>query len=227
MGGGRLRHRQSAAHPGPALERLVLVPGRQPNPGGPRNAAGLIGVAAISASSAWAVGSYSNGKARQTLILRGNTTFRAQVHSPSPGGLTHDSRLTSVAVVSARDAWAVGYYQTAQAFRRTLILHWNGKSWSQMPSPDPGGSSHGNLLFGVSATSARDAWAVGYDTTKSGADDARAALERPGLDQGAEPESGQLAPACASTTSRAWPPRRLTTRGRWVTTSTPGSGSSR
>jgi hypothetical protein len=140
-----------------------------PNPGGPKNAAGLIGVAAISASSAWAVGSYSNGKARQTLILRGNTTSWAQVHSPSPGGLTHDSRLTSVAVVSARDAWAVGYYQTAQAFRRTLILHWNGKSWSQMPSPDPGGSSHGNLLFGVSATSARDAWAVGYDTTKSDA----------------------------------------------------------
>jgi hypothetical protein len=140
-----------------------------PNPGGPKNAAGLFGVATTSARSAWAVGSYSNGKVRRTLILRWNGTAWTQVPSPNPGGPTHDSRLTSVAVVSARDAWAAGYYQTDQAFRRTLILHWNGTSWTQVPSPNPGGSADGNLLFGVTATSAGNAWAVGYTTTKDGA----------------------------------------------------------
>jgi hypothetical protein len=140
-----------------------------PNPGGPKNAAGLFGVAATSASGAWAVGSYSNGKARRTLILRWNGAAWTQVPSPNPGGPTHDSRLTAIAVVSARNAWAAGYYQTARAFRRTLILHWNGRSWTQVPSPNPGGSADGNLLFGVTATSASDAWAVGYTTTKTGA----------------------------------------------------------
>lgn len=141
-----------------------------PNPGGSTRPATLTGVAASSASDTWAVGSYSNGKARQTLILRWNAKVKswAQVPSPSPGGAAHDSKLTSVAIVSARDAWAVGYYQTARAFRQTLILHWDGKGWNQVTSPNPGGPSHGNLLFGVTAASASNAWAVGYDTSTSG-----------------------------------------------------------
>ncbi len=43
----------------------------------------------------------------------------------------------------------------------TLILHWNGSAWSQVASPSP--SSFGyNFLYGVSAVSGGDAWAVGY-----------------------------------------------------------------
>jgi hypothetical protein len=182
------------------------------DPGGPTRPAGLFGVAALSARSAWAVGSYSNGKARQTLILRWSGKSWTRVRSPNPGGAAHDSRLTSVAVVSARDAWAVGYYQTATAFRRTLILHWNGRSWAQVASPDPGGSSNGNLLFGVTATSASNAWAVGYDTTKSGAvtlilrwnGKSWARVQSPNKATGVPPMIDQLQGVTATSATNAW-----------------------
>ena len=37
--------------------------------------------------------------------------------------------------------------------------------WSQVASPNPGGSTHDNGLVGVDAASASDAWAVGATTT--------------------------------------------------------------
>ena len=41
-----------------------------------------------------------------------------------------------------------------------MIERWNGTSWSIVPSPSPGGFS--SILYGVTAISASDAWAVGY-----------------------------------------------------------------
>jgi hypothetical protein len=38
----------------------------------------------------------------------------------------------------------------------TLILHWNGRSWAQVSSPDPGGK-YGNALNGVAATGTANA----------------------------------------------------------------------
>ena len=87
-----------------------MDPASQPEPGRAQNSAALTGVAASSASSAWAVGSYSNGKARQTLILRWNAKAKSwtRVPSPNPGRRGSRQQLTSVAIVSAKDAWAVG-----------------------------------------------------------------------------------------------------------------------
>ena len=42
----------------------------------------------------------------------------------------------------------------------TLIEHYNGTSWSIVPSPSPGTAP---VLTGVSASSAGDVWAVGQD----------------------------------------------------------------
>jgi hypothetical protein len=44
-----------------------------------------------------------------------------------------------------------------------VTLHWNGTAWSRVPSPSPGnGDGEGTSeLFGVSALSSTDAWAVG------------------------------------------------------------------
>jgi hypothetical protein len=83
-------------------------------------------------------------------------TRPAQPPNPSSAG----NQLQSVAVVSACNAWAVGYYDKG-AVPQTLIVHWNGVKWRQVPSPDPGGAAHANILSGVAATSSRDAWAVG------------------------------------------------------------------
>jgi len=142
---------------------------KTPQPGGARGQNSLFGVAATSATNAWAVGSYDDKPPgpRHTMIVHWNGTSWRRVPSPSPGGASLESRLTSVAVVSARDAWAVGWYQTAKYSRLTLILHWNGTSWRQVPSPN--GPHHKGLLFGVTATSARSAWAAGYSVPDASA----------------------------------------------------------
>jgi hypothetical protein len=69
--------------------------------------------------------------------------------------------LFNVAATSSGNAWAVGEYQSGQV-NRTLIVHWNGKTWRQVPSPNP--SPAGDSLNGVAATSASHVWAVGTDT---------------------------------------------------------------
>jgi hypothetical protein len=75
-----------------------------------------------------------------------------------PGGTGGDV-LLGVAAASARDAWAVGFRGS-----KTLIVHWDGRSWTQVPSPSPIPSppAAAGYLFGVAAVSARDAWAVGW-----------------------------------------------------------------
>ncbi len=120
----------------------------------------LDGVAAASAGSVWAVGGTSpNTRTGQTLILRWNGTAWTQVPSPDGAG-GYAAGLSAVTVVSARDAWAVGASSgpgTGCACV-SLIVHWNGTTWTQVPSPSPGGLP----LAGVAAVSTRIAWAVGH-----------------------------------------------------------------
>jgi hypothetical protein len=129
-----------------------------PNPGGDAGNNGLLGVAALSAGSAWAVGHYFNGTALQTLIVHWNGTRWRQVPSPNPGGSANDNDLSGVAALSADNIWAVGYYGSG-ATTKTLILHWNGTRWRQVPSPNPGTGFAG--LDGVAGASSRNIWAVG------------------------------------------------------------------
>jgi hypothetical protein len=65
-----------------------------------------------------------------------------------------------VAATSGRDAWAVGCTKCDTSAYKTLIVRWNGTAWKQVPSPNPAAPS--NLLADVAATSAGNAWAVGY-----------------------------------------------------------------
>ena len=131
---------------------------RTGQPVSPGTSSGLGGVAVVSCQ-AWAVGDYSNGTARRTLIERWNGTKWTKMPSPSPGSAVNG--LSSVTATSASDAWAVGdYIANVGGFpHETLIEHWNGTAWTQMPSPNP--SSTGNLLGGVAANSPSNVWAVG------------------------------------------------------------------
>jgi hypothetical protein len=70
--------------------------------------------------------------------------------------------LLGVSGISRSDAWAVGGFSTASG--RRLILHWNGRRWAPVPSPDPGS---GAQLNAVSARSASDAWAFGSYCTSA------------------------------------------------------------
>src|SRR6266704_564465 len=76
---------------------------------------------------------------------------------PSPG--TQDNELNGVAVLSACDAWAVGTTRNSGGASQTLIEHWDGSSWTVVPSPSPGTAV--SELSAVRAVSASDAWAVG------------------------------------------------------------------
>ena len=126
-----------------------------PDPGTALNV--LNGVRAVSASNIWAVGEFGNGTdSNHALILHWNGTAWKQAASQDPG--ISFSVLSGVRGTSARDVWAVGDYLSGSS-KRTLIEHWNGSAWRQVPSPDP---AHDNVLTAVAATSASNAWAVGY-----------------------------------------------------------------
>jgi hypothetical protein len=71
-------------------------------------------------------------------------------------GFSVTGTLSAVAATSAGNAWAVG--STA---RNALIVHWNGKSWSEQADPA------GEALSAVAASSAGNAWAVGYTSGSS------------------------------------------------------------
>src|SRR5207244_2063449 len=80
------------------------------------------------------------------------------VPSPSPGAVVNDLR--AVSALSGNDAWAVGF--CAGWYRSsTLILHWDGGSWSRVPSPNPNAGFASNELYGIATFSPDDIWAVG------------------------------------------------------------------
>ncbi|HYP39427.1 MAG TPA: S-layer homology domain-containing protein [Chloroflexia bacterium] len=75
--------------------------------------------------------------------------------------------LYDVAVATATDVWAVGFYIDLGRYR-TLTLRWDGSQWNNVPSPNPGSDSEANVLYGVSVVSPNDVWAVGSHTDNSG-----------------------------------------------------------
>jgi hypothetical protein len=142
-----------------------------PSPGGLASTTGLSGVSAVSAKDVWAAGQYSAAPQSvppiKSLMVHWSGTRWKQAASPSPGGATGFTYLDGVSAVSANDAWATGIYATGPTANvRPVILRWNGTSWKQVPSPNPGGTTGGTYMRAVSADSAKDAWAVGaYSTT--------------------------------------------------------------
>ena len=137
---------------------------RVPSPGaaGRRTSSYLNAVAATSRRNAWAVGE-SNIKALSSLTEHWNGTAWKVVPSPSPKGVTF---LNAVAARTVNDAWAVGLVIVGPGSNsRTLIEHWNGKSWVRVPSPSftkaPRGTQVQNSLNSVAEISASNVWAVG------------------------------------------------------------------
>lgn len=118
------------------------------------SAGALSGVAAASASNAWAVGYAGSQAAEKVLMLHWNGKSWARMTSPKI--LDGTGALSAVTVVSAKDAWAVGTTGGTTASGHALILHWNGKAWSQVT----GVPTIPGQLFAVTAT-ASSVWAVG------------------------------------------------------------------
>jgi len=54
----------------------------------------------------------------------------------APTGRSPNTSLIGVATTGPNNAWAAGYFQSGTT-NKTLILHWTGKSWHQLPTPNP------------------------------------------------------------------------------------------
>jgi hypothetical protein len=85
----------------------------------------------------------------------------------SPSMQENGNTLQDVAVATATDVWAVGYYIDVSGIHKTLTLRWDGNQWNTVPSPNPGPNFEDNVLYGVSAAAPNDVWAVGSHTNNS------------------------------------------------------------
>jgi hypothetical protein len=93
------------------------------------------------------------------------------VPASDPGG---DVSLLNVTFSWTNNIWAVGIVNPTRCSNggpkcQTLVEHWNSatNSWRDIPSPNPP-SFYLNVLWGISAASRTDIWAVGstdYSTT--------------------------------------------------------------
>ena len=85
---------------------------------------------------------------------------------PSPNLTQFDNVLWGADALSPASAWAVGRADTGTLpINRPVIERWNGSSWGISPSPLPSG---GGELRDVDATSASNAWAVGFTNSSNG-----------------------------------------------------------
>jgi hypothetical protein len=119
----------------------------------------LTGVAAVSASDAWAVGSTGTGLHFNSLILRWDGRSWRRVPSPSVSFGEFGNALQGVAATSAANAWAVGCTDGCPVGGTPLIERWSGTSWKQVAAPTTPYALYD--LTAVAARSATSAWAVG------------------------------------------------------------------
>lgn len=151
---------------------------RTPNPGG--TAAGsfsqLYALACGSPTSCWGAGSYGTNEPTITTlnqILHWNGRSWARVVTPSPDGTSAGAtnELYGATCGTSHDCWAVGSYGNSAGAIVNEALHWNGKKWSLVSTPNPDGTATGdrNTLLAARCTSSTNCWAVGYletmDTT--------------------------------------------------------------
>lgn len=153
----------SAASPqfGPLIEFWDGSSWTQQASPNPEGSAEFNAVVAISTTDAWALGAYGRlllpyGGGRALAVHWDGSSWE-QVAIPTPKQAT-EVRLYGAAATSSNDVWAVGAWAGGPGSSyHTLIEHWDGNSWTIVPSHKATAQ-----LFGVAALSPTDAWAVGY-----------------------------------------------------------------
>jgi hypothetical protein len=126
----------------------------------------LMGASAHATNDVWAVG-YNAAIIDQnaTLAMHWNGITWSAVTTPNVG--EGNNQLNGVLALAPNDVWAVGFSTPQappqQSATLTLIEHFDGGSWSIVPSPNvgPNNSYQSNRLFGLTANSPIDIWAFG------------------------------------------------------------------
>jgi hypothetical protein len=133
-------------------QRWVVVP--SPSTGGYET---LHAVCAISHNDAWAVG--DGISINSYILMHWDGTTWSLVNGPP----ANSSVLLSVKAFATDDVWAVGYkdYNSFPVTSSTFTLHWDGTTWSEIPSPNVGKY---NTLAAVDGITPNDMWAVGFSS---------------------------------------------------------------
>ncbi|HEY3483459.1 MAG TPA: hypothetical protein VGL02_31700, partial [Streptomyces sp.] len=126
------------------------------------SSANLLGVSTLSPTDAWAVGTTQARRGDQdiynTIIEHWNGRAWQAVKLPVDAG---EANLFSITASGPNDVWAAGSLN-----RQPLVLHYDGKTWSQAPSlpttPDEGEFNT------VLANNPHDVWAAGDVGAASG-----------------------------------------------------------
>lgn len=151
-------------------KRTRWATARVPNPGGTGKGAyhQLTGIRCTGSRNCWAVGGYASGSAFLNEALHWNGSRWTSATTPTPGGTLSGSinQLYDITCLSAMNCWAVGEYGHTGGPGETLlneILHWNGRRWVRLATPNPGGTAAAdfNVLQGIRCSSAISCLAVG------------------------------------------------------------------
>jgi hypothetical protein len=132
----------------------------------------LSAVAAVASNDVWAVGEFflqpdgSFGAA--PLVEHWDGTAWSMVESPPIGvgeGPDSGRSLDAIIAISANDVWILGHHDVNNGVSATLVAdvfeHWDGHSWTIVPSPQSTFSGGPGAMNGVDAVSSTDIWAAG------------------------------------------------------------------
>jgi hypothetical protein len=151
-----------------------------PNPGGTKagDSSELFALACGSSTSCWGVGTYGAsvlpGESLNQILHWNGKKWTKATGVPQPGGKSGPdafNELEAATCNSSSDCWAIGSYGSSSDAKLNEALHWNGKKWALVKTPNPGGTAmdDSNTLYAARCTSASNCWAVGaaekVDTT--------------------------------------------------------------
>lgn len=132
----------------------------------PGPASGLYdAIGGTSARDVWAVGATYQNSTVYPLALHYDGAAWKSMTLPIPPNDTQ-AVFNSVVAISMQDVWATGgQVKVGDPYgeAKTLTEHWNGTSWSVVPSPNVASTQFSQNLTGVSARAPDDIWAVGGD----------------------------------------------------------------
>jgi hypothetical protein len=72
----------------------------------------------------------------------------------------NSGQMDAAAFIQGGTVWAVGTGDIATYNNPALIMRWTGRAWTQVKIP---ADENANQLVAVSASSTRNAWAVGWE----------------------------------------------------------------
>jgi hypothetical protein len=165
--------RRDAGGRRPAAGRSIQAIGARPAVPGVTNPGGLLfGVFCTSAANCWADGESAHGTVQLNQMLHWNGKTWRHVSLPNPAGMSGSAinELFAVRCLNAQDCWAAGDYSKNDTTFLAEALHWNGRRWSRVATPQAGCTKLGDIssLADAICTSAQNCWAVGEYGTEVG-----------------------------------------------------------